>query len=154
MEIKETMPLQEIAEKIAKPDDSPAKVIYEQLNHHYFDMTEFEAVNAFQNIGKKERVTFMNTVRSIPLSDMLRATNPRTAHQVNPHLREFLASSGTTGIGGAYYLIPIKLYDQMQTEAVHTDKVADLSKAVLGPEAVPGTTLLVDIAVDGTYIFN
>ena len=100
MEIKETMPLQEIDEKIAKPEDSPAKVIFEQMQHHYFDMNDYEAVFAFQNLGAKERNAFMNTVRSIPLADMLRATNPRTADTVNPHLKEFLASSGTTGIAG------------------------------------------------------
>lgn len=154
MQIKETMPLQEIAEKIAKPDGSPAKVIMEQLNHKCFDPHELEAKIAWQNIPKDDRDKFFNTLKTVSLSDMLRATNPRTANQVNPHLKEFLASSGTTGIAGAYYLIPIKIWDQMQTEAVHTDKVADLSTQVLGPEACPGTTLKVDIAVDGTYIFN
>jgi len=42
----------------------------------------------------------------------------------------------------------------MQLEAVQTDIVPAISKAVLGPEAIPGTTLKVDIAVDGAYIFN
>jgi len=154
MELKETMPLQEISEKIAKPDESPAKVIYEQLNHKYFDPYEFDAVSAWQNLPKADKDKFMNTMRSFSLSDMLRATNPRTAGRVNPHLKEFLASSGTTGIAGAYYLIPVKLWDQMQTEAVFTDRVADLSAQVLGPEAIDGTTMNVDIAVDGTYIFN
>ncbi len=158
MELKETMPLQEIAEKINFKDDakgnSPAKAIMEQLEHKYFDPYNFSALVAWQNIPQPDRTAFMNTVRSIPLADMLRATNPRTAGQVNPHLREFLASSGTTGIAGAYYLIPVKLWDQMQTESVQTDITAAISKAVLGPESIPGTTMKVDIAVDGQYIFN
>lgn len=154
MEIKETMPLQEIAEKIAAPDESPARAIMEQLNHKYFDPNEFEAVSAWQNIDKEDRQKFFNTLRSISLADMFRATDKRTSGRVNPHLKEFLASSGSTGIAGAYYLIPVKIYDQMQTEAVTTDKVAALSKAVLGAEGVPGTTMKVDIAKDGSYIFN
>ena len=154
MKIEECMSLQEIDEKIAKPEDSPAKVIMEQLNHRHFDPYEFNAISAWQGLDKADRDKFFNTVRSISLADMLRATSPRTASQVNPHLKEFLASSGTSGIAGAYYLIPVKLWDQMQQEAVFTDQVAALSKAVLGPESVPGTTMKVDIAVDGQYIFN
>ena len=154
MELKETMPLQEMSEKIAKPESSPAKVIMEQLNHKYFDPYEIEAIAAWQNIPQADRNKFFNTVRSIPLADMLRATNPRTANQVNPHLKEFLASSGDSGIAGAYYLIPVKLWDQMQQEAVEADITSAISKAVLGPESIPGTTMKVDIAVDGEYIFN
>jgi len=158
MELKETMPLQEIAEKINYKDEnrtpSPANVIMEQLNHRHFDPYEFDAIAAWQNIPRDDRDKFFNTVRSIPLADMLRATNPRTASQVSPHLKEFLASSGTSGIAGAYYLIPVKLWDQMQTEAVQTDITAAISKQLLGPESIPGTTMKVDIAVDGQYIFN
>jgi len=114
VEIKETMPLQEISEKIAKPDESPARIIQEQMNHKYFDPYEFEAMSAWQNLKETDRAKFFNTLRSISLADMLRATSPKTKNRVNPHLREFLASSGTTGIAGAYYLIPVKLWDQMQ----------------------------------------
>jgi hypothetical protein len=158
MELKETMPLQEISEKIGFKDEnkptSPAKVIKEQLDRKYFDPYEINALAAWQNIPKADRDKFFNTVRAIPLADMLRATNPRTASQVNPHLKEFLASSGTSGIGGAYYLIPVKLWDQMQNEAVEADITGAISKQVLGPESIPGTTMKVDIAVDGEYIFN
>lgn len=66
-------------------------------------------------------------------------------------LREFLAKSGTTGIAGAAYLVPTKIYQTMFDSAVQTDVVADISIAVVPAEQIPGTTMNVDIAVDGSY---
>jgi hypothetical protein len=159
MELKETMSLQEMSEKIgfSKERDgiaSPAMVIQEQLNRKYFDPYELDVTQAWQAIPKDTRDQFYNTVRAIPLQQMLAATNPRTARTVQPALREFLASSGTTGIAGAYYLIPIKLWDEMQTESVQTDIVGSISKRLLGPESIPGTTMKVAVAVDGSYKFD
>jgi hypothetical protein len=158
LEIKETMSLQEIGEKIAfKEKDgmqSPAMVIQEQMNHKYFDPFELDALQAWRAIPQDTRDKFYNTVRSIPLQQMLAAVNPRTQNQVPHALKEYLASSGTTGIAGAYYLIPIKIWDEMQLEAVQSDITAAISKRLLGPESIPGTTMKIDVAVDGTYIFN
>lgn len=104
MELKETMSLQEMGEKIAfKEHDgvkSPASVIMEQLDRKYFDPYEFDAVHSWQEMPAETRTKFFNTIRSIPLQQMLAASNPRTAGNVPIALKEFLASSGTSGIAG------------------------------------------------------
>lgn len=153
MELKETMSLQEMGEKIAKKD-GPGFCIKEQLERGYFDPYDYELLSAWRGVSKEDNAKFMNTLRDIPLRDMIAAATPNAKTYVNPHLKEFLASSGTTGIAGAYYLIPVKLWDTMQTESVQTDITAAISKQVLGPESIQGTTMKIDIAKDGQYIFN
>lgn len=70
----------------------------------------------------------------------------------NVPLREFLAKSGTTGIAGAAYLIPDKIYQTLFDAAVEEDIVAAVSAVLLGPEGIPGSSLKVDISVDGSYV--
>jgi hypothetical protein len=155
MEIKETMSLQEIATSpIATGSDSPAHVIQAQLDRGFFDPYEADVLEAWRVLGKETREKFMNTVRTIPLPTLLKATNPKTWNTVPNSIKEFLASSGTAGIAGAYYLIPVKLWDEMATEAADVDIVAGISKVMLGPEDIAGTTMKVDIAKDGQYIVN
>ena len=158
MEIKETMPLQEMAEKLAwkRADGTqgPARVIREHLERGFFDPYEPDVLEAWRNTDKADRAKFMNTLHEIKLQDLLRAATPKYKHTVSPSLREFLASSGTTGIAGAYYMIPVKLWDDMMTESVGTDVVGAVSKVLVGPEAMQGTTMKVDVAVDGQYIVN
>ena len=67
-------------------------------------------------------------------------------------LREFLAKSGTTGIAGAAYLIPDKIYQTLFDAAVEEDIVAAVSAVLLGREGIPGSSLKVDISVDGSYV--
>jgi hypothetical protein len=153
MELKETMSLQEMNEKIAKKE-GPADAIREQLDRGYFDPYEYDVLSAWRSLPKEDNAKFYNTIRSIPLRDMLAAATPNARGYVNPVLKEFLASSGTTGIAGAYYLIPVKLWDEMQTEAANADVVGAISKNLFGPEAIPGTTMKVDYAVDNQYIVN
>lgn len=62
-----------------------------------------------------------------------------------------MAQSGTTGIQGAAYLIPDKIHQVLFESAVETDIVADISMNVLPPEQIPGSTLKVDIEVDGSF---
>ena len=99
MQIKETMPLQEMAEKIAKKD-GPAQCIREQLERGYFDPYEYNVLSAWRGLPKEDNAKFFNTLRSIPLRDVLAAAMPNARGYVNPQLKEFLASSGTTGIAG------------------------------------------------------
>lgn len=69
-------------------------------------------------------------------------------------LREFLARSGTTGIAGAAYLIPTKIYQIMFDSAVEEDLTSWLSigGTIIPAEQIGGTTMKVDIAVDGSYM--
>lgn len=60
-------------------------------------------------------------------------------------LMEFLGKSGTTGIAGAAYLIPDKIYDIMFRKAYASDLTAQAMRIV----DTPGSTLKVDYATGG-----
>jgi HK97 family phage major capsid protein len=70
----------------------------------------------------------------------------------NRRIKEFIAQSGTTGMQGAAYLIPDKIYQTLITSAVETDVVAAISREVLGPDQIPGSSVKVDIISDETYV--
>jgi HK97 family phage major capsid protein len=149
--LTESMGFQKLAESVSKKesngDRGPAWVIREQLERGYFDMHEPELVEAWRNLGDAQAENLLANVKRIPFRDFFDHKNGR--------IREFLASSGTDGIAGAYYLIPVKLYTQLQTEAVQADIVTQISKVVLGPEELsPGTTTKIDIMKDGQYKVN
>ena len=63
-------------------------------------------------------------------------------------IQEYLGKSGTTGIAGAAYLIPDKVYDILFTAASQTDIAPQASNVV----SCPGSSLKVDIEVDGQYV--
>lgn len=67
------------------------------------------------------------------------------------YVREFIAKSGTAGMQGAAYLIPDKIHAELITSAVETDHCADISKLMLGPDAIPGASVKIDILSDETY---
>ena len=100
MELKETMSLQELKESAVTKKEGPAFCIKEQMERGYFDPYEYEVLSAWRNLPKLENEKFFNTLRSIPLRDMLAAATPNAKGYVNPQLKEVLASSGTTGIAG------------------------------------------------------
>ena len=130
----------------ASKDNIPSvsNVIKEQLDHNYFDMYEPEMLEAFRAMGDVQANNFLASIHNIPFRHFFDTRNGK--------IKEYLASSGTTGIAGAVYLIPVKLYADLQTEAVQADVVAQISKVLLGPDQVsPGTTMKVDIAKDGQY---
>lgn len=62
-------------------------------------------------------------------------------------LMEFLGKSGTTGIAGAAYMVPDKIYDVMFRSAWANDITAQCTRVV----DTPGSTLKVDYAVTGQY---
>jgi hypothetical protein len=123
---------------------SIAGVIREQLEgpKPHFDMYEPKLIEAFQNLGPQAE-NFMANIRAIPFRQFFDKENGK--------IKEFLASSGTTGIQGAYYLIPVKLWTEIQTCAAQADIVSAISKRLFGPDEVsPGTTTKVDILKDGS----
>ena len=63
-------------------------------------------------------------------------------------IQEYLGKSGTTGVAGAAYLIPDKIYDIMFTAAAEKDIAPQASTIV----SCPGSSLKVDIEVDGTFV--
>jgi len=66
-------------------------------------------------------------------------------------LKEFLAKSGTTGLSGAGYLVPDKVYQVLFDAANEEDKVAAISGIMLGPDQIQGSSIKVDYEVDGQY---
>jgi hypothetical protein len=127
-ELKETFNgIQEMVQKDELKESFDA--VKRNLEAGYFDFNEASLMRV-DKPAIREKV--LNSLRSWPL-------------------REFLAKSGTTGISGAAYLVPDKIYQILFDCAVETDIVADISIAMVGPEAIPGSTLKVDIIVDGQY---
>lgn len=70
----------------------------------------------------------------------------------NLNLAEFLARSGTTGLQGAAYLIPTKIYSLMDAMSGTVDHVADISMAMVPAEQISGATMNVAIPIDTSYV--
>ncbi|RLC88043.1 MAG: hypothetical protein DRJ03_04035 [Chloroflexi bacterium] len=122
-----------IQEMVQKDELQPLiKEVKQRLDDGYFDWDEFGIVKHYAPGNPEKRKALMENLRRIPL-------------------REFLAKSGTTGIAGAAYLIPDKIYQVMFDSAVEADIVADISIAMIPADQIPGSTLKVDIAVDESY---
>jgi hypothetical protein len=66
-------------------------------------------------------------------------------------IKEFLAKSSTTGIGGAAFLIPVKIRQTMGEYAVQRDIINDVSMAVIPAEEIGGATHDVIYASRGYY---
>ena len=134
--------IQEMKSIVEKEDNKTlGKTILEQLEHGYFDNDEANLWGAGW-LQKEQRVTPMKQADREKIFESVR----------NIPLREFLARSGTTGIAGAIYLIPTKVYQTLFDSAAGPDVVADLSSVMVGPEQIGGTTMTVDIEVDGQYV--
>jgi hypothetical protein len=115
--------------------ETTRKDVKAMLDRGYYDYTEANLYGSGVNQeGLKPSVvnSIVESVRNIPL-------------------REFLAKSGTTGIAGAAYLVPDKIYQVMFDSTAETDVVADISMALLPADQIPGSTLKVDIEVDDQY---
>jgi hypothetical protein len=118
--------------------EKQAKQIREQLDRGYFDYNEINLYGTGYGQDSDDRLkqadvsAVYETIKTVPL-------------------REFLARSGTTGIAGAAYLVPTKIYQVMYDSAVEADVVSDISIAVIPAEQIGGTTMNVDIAIDDSY---
>ena len=130
---------------IAKSKDITGKQIQEfALNKGFFDWDEYnlwgtgimQETYSEQRLGQEDAYRIYNTVKALPLPFML---------------KEFLAKSSTTGIGGAAYLIPAKIYQVMAEYAAVPDIIEKVSSTVIPADQIPGATLLVNIAVGGSY---
>jgi hypothetical protein len=107
-------------------------------DHGYFDHYEQNLYGTGINQDPKKA---LNESKAAQLRETL-STVP---------LREFIASSGTTGISGAYYLIPQKVHTELYTSAVDEDHCAEISKMMLGPDAIDGSSVNIDVIVDESY---
>ena len=105
------------------------KTIEEILDAGFYD---FDEASILKNQGREDRAQLLETLRGAPL-------------------REFLSKSSTSGIAGAAYLIPDKIYQVMFDSAVSADITADISIAMIPADQIPGTTLKVGVAKDDSY---
>jgi len=111
------------------------------------DCFEYDAYNPFgtgylqekykvPRMGAEDAMRLAETVKTIPFTLMA---------------KEFLAQSGTTGIGGAAYLVPVKIHSILQTYASPPDIINDVSMVVLPASEIPGKTVDVTIAKRSSY---
>jgi hypothetical protein len=145
------MGFQKINEILEKPD---YKQILETVrypeNKKYYDFEEYNVFGTgymqsgairdsykVQPMGREDANVIAEMVKNTPF--------PMLA-------REFLAQSGTTGIGGAAYLVPTKIHSILQTYASPEDIINDVSASVIPASEIPGSTLDITIAKRNSYI--
>ncbi len=87
-----------------------------------------DEVSIYHNQGRADFNDLRETMSTIPL-------------------REFLGKSGTTGIAGAAYLVPDKIYDILFRSAWANDLTGSAMRIV----DTPGSTLKVDYSVSGQF---
>jgi len=136
-----------IKEMVDKTETQRKPIEY-MLDKGYYD---FEEANLLVGQGKEDTQQILETLRKIELTDIIRRSGDDLPW-IKPKIKEFLAKSGTTGIAGAAYLIPDKIYQIMFDSAVVADIVADISISLIPADQIPGSTLKVDIAKDDSYV--
>lgn len=122
--------IQEIVDK-TKPQ---LKQIEDTMDHYGFyhpdtKTPEHTKASLYDGLSLADQHEIQETLRSIPL-------------------HEFLAKSGTTGIAGAYYLVPTKVHDELISYSRLTDACPLIGHVVTG---WPGGDLQVDIVNDETF---
>jgi hypothetical protein len=139
-QITEMASIQEMRDKT----ETQVKSIKEMLDNGYYDYNEanlfgtgtLQQQQGVPRLGQEDAAKIYNTIKNAPL-------------------KEFFAKSGTTGIMGAAYLIPTKLYQTLYDAAWATDITAQISMEVLGPDQLPGATQNVSIiAKDKTTVHD
>lgn len=123
--------IQEIVDKTK----SQRKQIEETMDawghfHPDIETPEHTKASIYEGLSPADSYAIQETLKSIPL-------------------REFLAKSGTTGIAGAYYLVPQKVHDELLMYVQDTDKCPQLGYVVSDWR---GGDLIVDIVNDATYV--
>jgi hypothetical protein len=138
--------LQEMQRRLEKEDNKEtAKQVKEMLDSGVYDYDEINIYGTGMGVGGPKH--------SVPQTPIKQADYAEIKESIKKiPLREFLARSGTTGIAGAYYLIPTKIHQIMYDSAVQADITPDISITIIPADQIPGTTHKVDIAVDDSYV--
>jgi hypothetical protein len=110
--------------------------VYDHDEANLFGVGTEQQEQRIQALGQDDANKLAETVKTVPLSRMI---------------KEFLAKSSTTGLSGAAYLIPLKIYSTLATYAAVPDLINEVSMAVIPASEIPGATLDVDIAKYGSY---
>ena len=138
-------PLLSIHEMVDRTEEQ-RKAIQEYMDssQRFFD---HDQMSLLTGLGDEDKARIIETLRGIKLKHIMKHAGPAFGFKT----KEFLASSGTSGLAGAYYLVPEKIYQIMFDSAVQADIVDQISIAVVPPDEIPGQSMRVDIAVDGSY---
>ena len=91
-----------------------------------------EDISILDGMKPADRMDVRDTIKAVTLEKLI---------------TEYMTASGTTGIGGAAYLIPDKIFDILYTAAKGYDIAPYASNVV----SCPGSSLKVDIEVAGQY---
>ncbi len=136
-----------IQETVQKTKE-PMKIVERMMDKGYYDFNE---ANLYRGLSDANKVKLFETLRTIPFDELIRKVPIDDINCTSHRMREFLAQSGTSGIAGAAYLVPQKIYQIMFDSAVAADLTSDISITVIPAEQIPGSTLKVDIAKDDSY---
>jgi hypothetical protein len=94
-----------------------------------------EDCGLFNSMGQADLNEVRETLQNVPFYTFMNK------------MKEFLGTSGTTGISGAAYLVPVKIYDVLFRSAW----ASDLTARAYRMADAPGATLKVDYSVTGQY---
>jgi HK97 family phage major capsid protein len=116
-----------------------ARAVFDPNDFDIFGTGEIQREQRMAELSAEDKAKIAESIRSIPFSRMV---------------KEFLASSGTTGIAGAYFLMPTKIHTMMFDSAAQTDITGDISIQVLDHSQGQGKTVRVDIEADGQFVVS
>jgi len=136
--------LQEIVDKT----QAQRKIINANMDATKPAYDYFEA-NLTDGLSREDQAKVIKSLANIPLGNLIAAAAPELGLKLRA--QEFLAKSGTTGIGGAAYLIPDKIHQVLFDSAVETDITPEISMMMIPPEQIPGATLKVDVELDDKF---
>jgi HK97 family phage major capsid protein len=114
-----------------------ARSVFDASEFDIFGTGETQREQRIAELSAEDKTQIAESVRSIPFARMV---------------KEFLASSGTTGIAGAAYLIPTKIHTMLFDSAKQADITGDISIAVLDHSQGQGKLVRVDIEADGQFV--
>jgi hypothetical protein len=132
------MPVIGIQETLAKVTEGGADSPIKKLQNY------METTRKGENRGwHPEEASIFHGLKPADVQDVSDTLKAAPLHK----LLEYATASGTTGIGGAAYLIPDKIYDRLYTAA----KVYDIAPAASNIVSCPGSSLKLDIEKDGQF---
>jgi hypothetical protein len=112
------------------------KGIFDYDECNIFGTGTFQQEHDYTEMGREDAKNIVESLREVPLRKLI---------------REFLAKSSSTGIQGAAYLIPLKIYQICAEYASIPDILPEVSMTVIPADQIAGATHQIDIAVEGSY---
>ena len=148
--------IKDVLEKRPNPNDpSIIQQIRRMLDNNYFDPYEANCYGTGHDPMQKALPD--DDIKNLKETVNAFASQPnflRSYFKGARNIEEFLASSGTAGIGGAYYLVPDIIYGRLFGSAAGQDIVSQISFEMANLDGTTGSTRKVDIPIDGSFKFT